>query len=278
MRRNARVWPVLLAFMLVCVAAQAAEFTFTVFGDSQPGPKWEGLDITRQLVLQMIQHNPAVVIGTGDYVDGSGDQTRLRGQYARFFEVLSPLRADGGGFAHPEIPVAFAPGNHDIRSSTRSEAIFKEYFGALYYSFDLNGSHFIILDSEQVGHEGRIESEQWQWLVADLQAAKDSAYIFVALHRPLFPIDGHIGSSMDVNVALRDRLHSLFVTHRVSAVFSGHEHLYNHHRRDEVDYFINGGGGGPLYVSRARGGFHHYVLVTVSEQGYRAEPKALGGG
>lgn len=278
MRRDTRLRLMLLMALLVCVTAQAEQFTFTVFGDSQPGPKWEGLDITRRLVLQMIQHGPAVVIGTGDFVDGSSDQTRLRGQYARFFDVLLPLRADGGGFSHPEIPVAFAPGNHDIRSSSRNEAVFKEYFGALYYSFDLYGSHFIILDSEQVGHEGRIESEQWHWLVADLQAAKDSACIFVALHRPLFPIDGHIGSSMDLNVPLRDRLHSLFVTSRVSAVFSGHEHLYNHHRRDNVDYFINGGGGGPLYVSRERGGFHHYLLVTVSDEGYRVEPKPLGGG
>lgn len=278
MKMRVRIWLVVALALCLCLTGVADEFTFTVFGDSQPGSDFSGLDITRRLVLQMIQHDPVVVVGTGDYIDGAGKPDVVRAQYARFFEVLAPLKAGGTSFFHPEIPVAFAPGNHDIRSTASNVGIFKEYFGALHHSFDINGCHFIILNSEELGREGKIDGDQWNWLVADLRAAADSQCIFVALHRPLFPVDGHIGSSMDIDIPLRDRLHALFVQHRVSAVFSGHEHMYNHQRRNEVDYFTSGGGGGPLYVSRERGGFHHYLLVTVHDDGYRVEAMPLGGG
>ncbi|MFO7947214.1 MAG: metallophosphoesterase, partial [Armatimonadota bacterium] len=190
--------------------------------------------------------------------------TVVRQQYSKFFEALTPLKV------HGDIPVAFATGNHDIRGSRKNVTIFEEYFGATYYSFDRGNAHFIILDSEIPGQEGRVKGEQWEWLVSDLEGASNAAYVFVTIHRPLFPVDGHIGSSMDVDIPLRDRLHQLFVNYEVTAVFSGHEHLYNYHRRDGVGYYITAGGGAPLYAKPQEGGFYHYLLVATGEDGYTA--------
>ncbi len=253
-----------------CLAADD-ELVFAVFGDTRPGPKYERLDITRQLVQSMVQHDPAFVIGTGDYIEGSTDPQVVRRQYYRFFEALMPLKTFG------DIPVAFSTGNHDIRGSAANARIFEEYFHSRRYCFDRGNCHFIILDSEIPGQQGAIKGEQWQWLIGDLEQAKDADFIFVTLHRPLFPVDGHRGSSMDVDIPLRDRLHALFVKHKVSAVFVGHEHLYNYSRRDGIDYFITGGGGAPLYAKPEDGGFYHYLLVTVKDGSYKVAVYSLEG-
>ena len=272
-RLRTAVVSVVLAVLLTAGACLAAdgELTFAVFGDCRPGLNYERLDITRRIMRGIARRNPAFVIGTGDYIEGSTDQQVVRAQYARFFEALMPLKL--GGLLHPEdnIPVALATGNHDIRGSAANAEIFEDYFGGRQYSFDRANCHFIILDSEIPGQQGCIKGRQWQWLLKDIQAAQDAGFIFVALHRPLFPVDGHRGSSMDVDVPLRDRLHALFVKYRVSAVFVGHEHLYNHSRRDGVDYFITAGAGAPLYASPQNGGYYHHLVVTVTASDYQVE-------
>lgn len=252
---------IVVAALLMGTMAHA-ETVFAVFGDTRPGPNYERLHITRSLCKQLVRHDPAFLLGTGDYIEGSTKEAVVQEQYGKFFEAISALNVH-------DIPVAFTTGNHDIRGSRRNVEIFEEYFGARYYSFDRANAHIIILDSETPGQQGRIKGEQWEWLVNDLNNC-DSEFIFVALHRPLFPVDGHRGSSMDVDIPLRDRLHQLFVQHRVDAVFCGHEHLYHFHERDGVDYFITGGGGAPLYAKPANGGFYHYILVTVGEDTYSA--------
>lgn len=265
--KNRRCMVICLAlavFFVLGIPLAQAELTFMVFGDTRPGPNYERLHITRTICERMAQHNPSFVLGTGDYIEGSTDQKVVRQQYSKFFEALTPLKVQG------DIPVAFTTGNHDIRGSRKNVAIFEEYFGARYYSFDRGNAHFILLDSEIPGQEGRVKGEQWEWLVNDLQGASDAAYVFVALHRPLFPVDGHIGSSMDVDIPLRDRLHQLFVQHQVTGVFCGHEHMYNYQHRDGVDYYITGGGGAPLYAKPQEGGIYHYIAVTVEEDTYSA--------
>ncbi len=262
----------LLAVVLIAggsVAAADGELTFAVFGDCRPGPNYERLNVTRHIMNEIAHRQPAFVIGTGDYIEGSTDPQTVRAQYARFFEALMPLKTRGLYQREEDIPVALSTGNHDIRGSVANARIFDEYFGGRQYSFDRANCHFIILDSEIPGEEGRIKGKQWEWLMSDIAAAQDAGFIFVTLHRPLFPVDGHRGSSMDVDIPLRDRLHALFVKHQVSAVFMGHEHLYNHSRRDGVDYFITGGAGAPLYASPQDGGYYHYLVATVTNTDYQ---------
>jgi hypothetical protein len=53
------------------------------------------------------------------------------------------------------------------------------------------------------------------------------------------------------------------VKYKVTAVFSGHEHMYIRKNVDGVNYIITGGGGAPLYAKDEDGGFHHFVHMTV---------------
>lgn len=223
----------------------------------------------RQLAADMAAQYPQFVLGTGDYIEGANDEATVREQYQGFFRALEPLQTRG------RVPVALAPGNHDIRGSRTNQAIFRELFRGLYYSFDVGAYHFVILDTEEPGREGRIAGAQRTWLKRDLAQNRHAALTFITLHRPLFPVDGHIGSSLDVNIPERDALHRLFVQEGVDCVFAGHEHLYHRQQRDGVDYIITGGAGAPLYAKPRAGGFYHYLLVTADEGAYQVRVRKL---
>ncbi len=275
--RAHRLLAVLLVLVLSLGVAPAQEpaptanpFRFAVFGDSRPGSR-EYSPILQAIATEIGTLGVAFVIGTGDYIEGSSNQTTVRRQWEGFFTALAPLQAQQA------TPVALAPGNHDIMGIRRNAEIFLEYFKRLYFSFDHEGCHFIILDTEGLGQEGRIVGTQLQWLKQDLAAHADAKFTFVALHRPLFPVDGHVGSSLDQYPRERDALHALFVQHGVDAVFAGHEHLYNYQKKDGILYFITGGAGAPLYTTPDRGGFYHYLLVTVGDKTFTVEVRRIGG-
>jgi 3',5'-cyclic AMP phosphodiesterase CpdA len=248
------------------LAPASDELVFCVFGDCRPAGNPERLGITRRLAGLMAAERPRLVLGAGDYVDGARTTVEARRQFDRFFESLSPLQQYG------PVPLAAAVGNHDLAAGSQ---YFENRFGPRYYSFDLGNCHFIILDTEQSAYRGRIDGPQWEWLVADLQASAEARHVFVVLHQPLFPVAIYRGLALDRYPRHRDRLHLLFAQAKVSAVFSGHEHLYHRQERDGVPYFITGGGGSPLYASPARGGFHHYLRVSVKGDDYVISVKRL---
>ena len=256
----------LLVLLAAPLAAQTAagEVRFTVFGDNRGERDGHQPSVFGTLVRKMTALRPDFVIGTGDYIYGSGSQDGLRAQWNEFFRFMEPLQT------YKQTYFAPAPGNHEI-SGGSGRRLFLEYFKRFYFSFDWAGSHFVILDTETPGQESRIAGEQLEWLTRDLNAARNAAHTFVALHRPLFPVGSHRGDSLDKYPQERDALHALFVRHGVDCVFEGHEHFYHHQTRDEVQYIITGGGGAPLYARPDKGGFHHFLYVTADQKRYKME-------
>lgn len=258
------------AAALTCgpVAAQQDALTFAVFGDCRPGSDHYST-VLRKLAADMATQHPAFLLGTGDYIQGASDEARLRWQWQGFFIGIAPLQALG------QIPVALAPGNHDIGGSKTHQRIFEEYFDGRYYSFNRGSYHIVLLDTEEPGLEGRIAGKQLEWLQRDLATSRSAALTFVALHRPLYPVGVHRGDSLDSRPAERDALHRLFVQEGVDCVFAGHEHLFNRQRKDGIDYVITAGAGAPLYAEASRGGFYHYVLVMCTGSTYRLQVRKL---
>lgn len=246
------------------VAAARPGLLFCVFGDCRPNGDPSRLRLTYNVARAMAMEQPQFVLGTGDYIDGANSLAQTRQQWQRFFTSIVPLQRP------TPIPLALAVGNHDAGSG-----VFASYFGRRYFSFDSGSAHLIVLDTEEGGHVGSIVGTQWDWLVADLAAAAQARLIFVALHEPLFPVSVHRGSSLDRYPQYRDRLHMLFARCKVSAVFCGHEHLYNHQERDGVHYFITAGGGAPLYTEKGAGGFYHYLSVLCTDESYTVQVKRL---
>ena len=152
------------------------------------------------------------------------------------------------------------PGNHDIRDAERGpggEAVYREEWGELYYSFDYGNAHFVVLYTDD-GGESVIGEEQIAWLEDDLSAARKREHIFVFSHRPLYWLENG------------DALHQLFVDKGVSAVICGHLHHYNYQVKDGIPYVMTYAAarlGTPFPL--AAGSLHHILLVTVRDEEFR---------
>lgn len=235
--------------------ASPAEFSFAVIGDSRPSlPDGAQPGVFKDLIKRIDKLNPAFVMHTGDVVYGSSSLEKLRCQYEDFKNAIEPLRSK----------LYLTIGNHEVQGYKANQAFFEKELGGLYYSFDHQGSHFIVLNSHIIGEEGCITGKQLEWLKEDLRKARTAVHKFVFIHMPLYPVDGHAGKCLDARPAERDALHRLFTLNRVDTVFVGHEHLFDEHTRNGVRYIITGGGGAPLWPStRGTGDFHHFVMVSV---------------
>jgi len=240
------------------------DFSFAVFGDSRPWGNKPIPDVCKKIVADIERQRPALIFHTGDFIYGYNDTpSQLLNEYAQAKAVFSAFSA----------PLIIAPGNHDYFSAD-SERLFHQYTRqAPYFSLDKEGCHFIVLNTEIKGQKGVITGAQWEWLKNDLAQAKTARAIFVFLHIPLFASTSPRRSATGPEYTWfsseknRDRLAALFAQYKVHTVFAGHNHLYFKTRHSGVNYVVTGGGGAPLYAKPSRGGFYHWVLARVTENG-----------
>jgi len=231
-------------------------YDFALIGDSR-----DGENVYRQLIQRILEHKPAFIIHLGDMISKPNEK-----EWERFFKLSEPINI-------PFFPVV---GNHDVDQMKLGEKIYLNQFflpkGKTYYSFMVGDVLFITLDSEK--EQCRIANEQLLWLENTLIHNKEN-YKLIFLHRPLFvAIDSlKIGKAMDRFPSERDQIHQLFIKTGVKAVFSGDDHRYTYQKVDGIHYIITGGGGAPLYATKERGGYFHFVLV--SYKGNRIEGKVI---
>ena len=209
-------------------------FTFIVFGDTR-----NGFDAHRRVIERIAQEVPDFVLGTGDMVDDGYRQDQCQ----QFFDVASPVLRDNVYFP--------AVGNHDRQGRGRTADSYRAYFSvpdngdARFYGFSYAAARFLVLDSNEYSFA---LSDQTAWLERELIAARQDPavhHVFVVMHHPPFSISLH-GGSRD----LRERWTPLFEKYQVTAVFSGHDHVYERAEHNGIRYFVSGGGGAPLYPRR----------------------------
>ncbi|MAE67704.1 MAG: hypothetical protein CMJ18_25905 [Phycisphaeraceae bacterium] len=109
---------------------------------------------------------------------------------------------------------------------------------------------------------GDLRSRQAAWMRADLEANRDKPFIFVFTHHPVF-----------MNGKARPPFTPILEEFAVSAVFSGHAHVYHHEHRNAVHYFVTGGGGDvswsrgePAVTKRADGDEGPFVMHRFGQQ------------
>ncbi|WP_428265206.1 metallophosphoesterase family protein [Haliangium sp.] len=259
--------------------ASAGVLRFAVYGDVRGGH-----DTHAALVAAILAEAPAFVLNTGDMVLRGSDE----GDWQRFFGITRELMAQV-----PYYPVA---GNHDLGRAGDESRRMNEIFvlwpapperpsWGHWYSFDVAGVHFVMLDSNAYQH-----AEQLAWLDRDLAQARARGVraIFAATHDGPYSRGMHGGNAYAAEAYV-----PVLARHGVSVLFSGHDHLYQRGRADGLDYIVSGGGGAPLY--RVRCGVpgrrrcrepdgmkhvtseHHYIIVTVYPSHIEACPKRSDG-
>jgi hypothetical protein len=231
---------------------------FAVIGDSGRGDKPQH-DIAEQMVRYHERFAFPFVIMLGDNLyEGPATADDYR---RKFEEPYAPLLAEGVQFFA-------ALGNHDDPREVNYERF--NMHGRRYYRFGPPGNlvarlttpvQFFALDSTY------LDREQLAWLDGEL-AASPAEWKIVFLHHPLYT-SGRYRASALLN---RGALESIFTNHHVSAVFSGHEHIYQRSTlQNGIQYFISGGAGSlrpgdgtpAPYIARTYSGNYHFMLVEI---------------
>lgn len=217
---------------------------FAVIGDY-------GMDnqAERDMAIRVKGWRPDFIITTGDnnYPDGS-EQT-IDANIGQFFhEFIYPYKGIYGKGADQN---RFFPtlGNHDWK--TAGAKPYLDYFtlpgNERYYDFTWGSVHFFALDSDTHEPDGvEVNSQQADWL-RERMAASTEPWKIVYMHNP-----PQASTVRDLATWMRWPFDEWGVT----AVFAGHEHVYERLVRKGVAYFVNGLGGDTIYEfdTKFRGG------------------------
>jgi predicted phosphodiesterase/DMSO/TMAO reductase YedYZ molybdopterin-dependent catalytic subunit len=226
----------------ITLNAYPTNFTFAIVGDS------EGDYAVFNSVLEGIKEsNVSFAIHLGDIVSSPNE-----GQMNASLQQMHGLG----------IPFYTTPGNHDVQGNS---TMYYKFFGPGDYYFDRGGYRFVSLDTST----GFINETQFSWLIDTLKSSLSEKKI-VFTHIP--PFDPRGEGHCLFNESQAQRFMSIVETYNVTAVLTGHIHIYNYTRVDSVDYIISGGGGGDLYATPEMGGFYHYVLFTANETSISFRP------
>jgi hypothetical protein len=264
------------------------KFSFIAYGDTRGRRDGVSIQYEHSLIVDSMM-GQIKRLGSTDYpvkfILQSGDAVQ-RGQNVKewnvsFVPLIDRLTTEAG------VPYFLAPGNHDVSSAATADAPerqtpLKNYLDAVSaliphdgsphrlsgyptYSFGYGNTFVVGFDADIAGDE-----KQFQWVKAQLEGLDHSRYvnIIVFCHQAPFSSGPHGGATVEPpTVELRTKYMPLFQAHRVRAVFSGHEHLFEHwverysdatgtHR---MDLIVSGGGGAPLYAYTGEPNLDEYV-------------------
>lgn len=203
------------------------DFRFIVAADPQlfRGKK-EDMD---KAIRSINAIDPAFVVMCGDLVETPSHPAQIQAY------------RDSVAGLNPAIQLYNLPGNHDLGQSISDRYLttYQETFGPLWYHFEQGNALFIILSSDILRHaDTPLRNQQMDWLINILEQpqSKTVDHLFVFMHHPLYiddpdEPDGYSNMPAD----LRRELLTLFVKHRVRAVFSGHLHRNRINRYQGVD-------------------------------------------
>ncbi|MGB5556218.1 MAG: metallophosphoesterase [Flavobacteriaceae bacterium] len=214
---------------------------FLVFGDSKGSDRLP--DVLKIADLQ----NPQFCLTTADLVNrGAGEEGEI---------LYKELDIDAGWFfrKYPTWPTL---GNHEVsgpkeNSGEENYASGVQNFGDFFglkdplYSFTYGNAKFIALDWIKASES----QERMDWLENELKEA-DGKLIFVFKHRPYYTVGNKSYNDVEGKSTVVTKL---FEKYKVTAVFSGHDHLYYRTVRDGVNYIVSAGAGANIYQLKRAG-------------------------
>jgi 3',5'-cyclic AMP phosphodiesterase CpdA len=157
------------------------------------------------------------IVDTGDSVD-SGTNVN---QWQWFFDTA----ADG----LMNTALMPAAGNHEKSGEALTTNFLlsnlpeQDIETGVYYSFNYNNAHFIVLNTNDLDEDKAISQEQINWLKQDA-AASDAQWKILALHKPAYSNGSHFDDE-DI-IQIRKLLSTLMPELGIDVVLQGHDHVY----------------------------------------------------
>lgn len=212
------------------------EFSFAIFGDTQRFQSGNVNGGLQRAVKNVSAKNIDLVIAIGDLVSSCDDSCANK---------LNEWKKTLGSLASKTYVVM---GNHDRTGKENADKAWQESFTLpqngpsgyeeFTYSFDFENSHFVVLNSAKP-KEHVVNKVQRDWLEADLIAnKKENTFVFV--HEPAYPVSNKIDEGLDVEKKDRDAFWEILSRHNVTAVFSGHEHIFSRKKIGSIYQFVFG--------------------------------------
>ncbi len=249
------IFPAFMLLVVACLGRPAAPLPseaqfnapirFAVIGDRTGG---HTPGVYRDIILEIERLKPDLTMTVGDMIEGYSDDTsRIRRQWEAYLTLVDPLSA----------PIYCTPGNHDIWGEN-SFKLYQAYVGEANYAFDYRGAHFVVLENGRWDSSDKLPQEKIDWLTNDLKKNQAALFTLVFFHKPFwFDTLAH---------GKPDRLHDIFKTYGVDAVFTGHYHVYFSDVYDGIRYTSLGSSGGRT-MTGITGLHYHFGWVTLNKAG-----------
>jgi 3',5'-cyclic AMP phosphodiesterase CpdA len=288
-RLNDTLWSKTADFTTFPLSGSKDPFMFLLMGDT-------GLINPPQQALaeRVNEETPSFVVNVGDlaHPDGTDREYTLN-----HFAVFAPLLK--------RVPLFPAPGDHDLRTNFGEPYVEAfdpprghESGSPFYYAFTYGNARFISLDTkddpehaQRFGYLGNPDSDQYQWLLQQLSAARadpgiDWTIVFFH-HAPYSASTGFGGHGS--HLPTRRTLSPLFDGYRVPLALSGHDHDYQRSRpirgntiREDGQgtVYLVSGGGGARWTFRGTGTdwftayaeqIHEYVRIQIDHYDLKLE-------
>jgi hypothetical protein len=273
-----------------------ANFQFAIIGDRTGGANLEGTFALATKQIRLLQ--PEFVINVGDIIEGySDDPAELNAEWDEIDALLAKM----------EVPFFHTPGNHDIANVTAQE-VYRERFGATYYSFVYGDTLFLVLDSEDPPREApegiresldlykRLQVEDPERAHAMLAEFMADEAVVAGLSTPVefnetqtAFIEDALASNPDVrwtflflhepaweNPSESFKAIQALLKGRDHTFFAGHLHYYDYDNIDGHEHITMGPAGASFHHD-GPGNVDHVMWVTMTENGPEIANIALKG-
>ena len=243
MRTHLRKLILSLAMVAMAITAQAQKRTpfFVQIADPQLGffSKSNDFSTEKELMKRITEKvnnlKPDFVVFSGDLVHWVSNTAALDG----FKQMCSEFDKD--------IPLYFAPGNHDIDSKPESIAAFIERYGHDRFVHKAKSYTLIGYNSCVIKDATDAEPAEYEWIEKSLQKARHNKPIILVAHHPMFvSAPDEAERYENIGIELRKKYLALFEKYGVDLVLSGHLHYCAQGEYNGIKFVTAGPAGYPF--------------------------------
>jgi len=243
--------------------------------------KWTKICIDH---INSLEDKPDIIFNGGDTIGDalSKDEQTVINQWEVWRQVSESFT----------LPVVHCIGNHDVwgKAEYKNDPRYAKNWAVeelklpnRYYDFEMNGWHFLVLDSTHIKDDGswytaKLDEEQYQWLQEKLQSIPPTRPIFILSHIPIMCaaafFDGDNEKSGNwqipgawVHIDARKIVELFYGHHNVKVAVSGHIHLLDTVVYNNVTYYCNGAVSGAWWGGNYHQSYPGYALINLYEDG-----------